>query len=306
MLKIGVIGVGSLGYHHTRILSSMKRVEFIGINDIDIEKGKKISKEFNVPFFSNRLELLEKCEAVDIVSPTTTHFEIAKDALSLNKHIFIEKPVTHSLKTAMELLNIYREKSIIAQVGHIERFNPSFLAVKPFLKKARYIESQRLSLFSPRCLDVDVIFDLMIHDIDLILHIVGQDIKDIKSLGIPILSDKIDIANVRIEFENGAVANLSASRVSMKKVRDFRIFQENDYISLDLLNKKVKFFTLKNSPKKEIIPKNVKISENEPLFLELKSFIDSIIEGKNVACPLEEGVKSLEVATKISEGIKKV
>ncbi len=209
-------------------------------------------------------------------------------------------------KKRIILLHISKNRKIVIQIGHIERFNPAFFAIKPFLKNIRYVESQRLSLFSPRCLDVDVIFDLMIHDIDLILNLVKSEISDIKPLGIPILTDKIDIANVRIEFTNGSVANLSASRVSMKKVRDFRIFQENDYISLDLLNKKVKFFTLKNEPKREIVPKLINVVSKEPLFLELNSFINSIKNNKKSLCTLEEGVKALELATKISETIRRV
>ncbi len=306
MIKVGVIGVGSLGFHHARIFSSMEDVRLVGVCDVDVNRGKEVAKRFEVPFFSERLKLLEKCDAVSIVTPTTTHFEIAMESLSLNKHIFIEKPVTHSMETGEKLLNVAREKKVVIQVGHIERFNPSFISVKPFLKKARYVESKRLSLFTPRCLDVDVIFDLMIHDIDLILHIVKSDVTEIKSVGIPILSDKIDIANVRMEFENGVVANLSASRVSMKKVRDFRIFQENDYISLDLLNKKVKFFTLKNSPTKEIVSQNITVEDREPLLLELQTFRNAIQTGNNSGCTLHEGVKALYVATKILEGIKKV
>ncbi len=307
MINFGVIGIGSLGYHHARILSHLKGVNLVGINDIDVERGIAVAEEFGVNFYKDLDELIEKCDALSVVTPTVSHFEVARKILLKGKHCFLEKPVTHSLETAYELARILNSKrGILLQVGHIERFNPSFLAVQPIIKKVKYVETKRLSLFSPRCTDVDVIFDLMIHDIDLILNIIQDEISEIKSIGIPILTDKIDIANVRLEFKGGAVANLSSSRVSSKKVREFRIFQEKNYISIDLLNKSAKIFTLVESPRKTVMSEKVNIVNREPLLLELESFVNSIETGKEVACSILDGIRALEVATKISNNIKMI
>ncbi len=307
MLNFGIIGVGSLGYHHTRILSNLKGVNLVGIHDINCERGKKVAGEFKTRFYENLDDLVEECDALSVVTPTVSHFEIARKILLKGKHCFLEKPITHSLETAYELAKILdSRKGVLLQVGHIERFNPSFLAIKSTINKVRYVEAKRLSLFSPRCTDVDVIFDLMIHDIDLLLYITQDEISEIRSIGMPILTDKIDIANVRIEFKGGTVANLSSSRVSSKKVREFRIFQEKNYISVDLLNRSAKIFTLIEDPQKTIMSEKVRITEREPLLMELESFVESIETGREVACSIHDGIRALEVATKISKNIKMI
>ncbi|MAS16733.1 MAG: oxidoreductase, partial [Flavobacteriaceae bacterium] len=235
MIKIGVIGAGHLGKIHLKLLNSSKKFDLIGFYDIDKESSEELSKKEGYNYFSNLDSLLSNVDAVDIVSPTTTHFQIAKNVILKNKHVFIEKPITNKSENAKELIDLSIKNNIIGQVGHVERFNPAYVASIEHFNNPMFIESHRLSDFNPRGNDVSVIMDLMIHDIDIILNIVKSKVKEVKASGVSIVSNSPDIANARIEFENKCVANLTASRISLKKMRKTRIFQKDAYIAIDFL-----------------------------------------------------------------------
>ena len=225
-IKIGVLGAGHLGKIHIRLLKEIEDYELIGFYDPDSLNAAKVESEYGLKRFTDMEELITMVDAVDIVTPTLSHFDCAYLALKQSKHIFIEKPMTSSMQEARKLLELIKEAGVKAQIGHVERFNPAFLAVKDYAMNPMFIETHRLAQFNPRGTDVSVILDLMIHDIDIILKMVGKDVKHIAASGVPIISDSPDIANARLEFVNGAVANVTASRISMKNMRKTRVFKE--------------------------------------------------------------------------------
>jgi predicted dehydrogenase len=231
MIKIGVIGAGYLGKIHIRLLKEIKEFEVVGFYDSNDENSKKITTEFGISSFSSAKELIDKCDAIDVVTPTKFHFEYAKIVIEKGKHLFVEKPITSTIDEAQELVKLAEEKEVKVQVGHVERFNPAFTAIQKDCNNPMFIEAHRLAEFNPRGTDVPVVHDLMIHDIDIILKIVDSKIKSIHGSGVSIISDTPDIANARIEFENGCVANLTASRISFKSMRKTRIFQKDAYIT---------------------------------------------------------------------------
>ncbi len=320
MIKIGVIGAGHLGKIHIKLLKEIEEANLIGFYDIDKENAKKVEKEFGIKSFETLDGLLNKVDAVDIVTPTTTHFEIAKQAIKRQKHIFVEKPVAASTEEAEQLVKLSYEAGIKAQVGHVERFNPAFLTVKDYIDKPMFIEIHRLAQFNPRGTDVSVVYDLMIHDIDLTLTITNSRIKRISSSGVAVVSDTVDIANARIEFDSGAVANLTASRISLKKMRKMRLFQKNAYLAADLLEKKVEIIKMKNveqeenpfgiyidtpKGKKQIYYTNPEVKENNAIKEELTEFCRSIKYDKNPPVTIEEGYSALKVADEIDKQIRK-
>lgn len=322
-IKAGVIGCGHLGSVHCKLLKEIcdqdNRIEFRGVYDIDLETNKRIAREFDVKAYESYSELLSEINTLIIVTPTTTHFAIADEAAAKNINLFIEKPLTSKLEEADELSG--KQGQIKIQIGHVERFNPALTSLEDFVIKPLFIESHRLSQFSPRGTDVSVIQDLMIHDIDIILHLVKSPITKIDANGVAIISDEVDIANVRLQFENGCTANITASRISLKKMRKMRIFQKNAYISLDFLNNNSEIFRLtdkseiKNfassipiSKDKHIIfekPNSDSNSNHNPIKKELESFFDSIINDTPVKVTLNEGKAALEVADKIIRIIEK-
>ena len=237
MLKVGVVGCGHLGKIHTKLLSQSENYKLIGIYDKDNEESIRVSDEFKCTSFESFDSLLDSVDVIDIVAPTPFHFNYAKQAINKNKHVFIEKPVCTTSKESEELIKLGDLKKVKIQVGHVERFNPAFTKVESEISKPMFIESHRLAKFNPRGTDVSVVLDLMIHDIDIILKTVDSKVKDILSSGVSVISETPDIANARIEFENGCVANLTASRVSLKNMRKTRFFQTGKYISVDFLNK---------------------------------------------------------------------
>ena len=245
-LKVGVIGCGHLGRWHVKMHTMIENSELIGAYDIDLAKATKVTEEFGSTAFDNLDELINKCDALIIVTSTSFHYEVAKKCLNRDKHIFIEKPITTTVKEAEELINIAEEKKLIIQVGHIERYNPSFFAIKNVKLEPKFIETHRLAQFNPRGTDVAVVLDLMIHDIDIILNLVDSKVVQIDASGVSVVTDNIDIANVRLGFENGAVANVTASRISLKKMRKFRMFQKDKYISLDFDKGSADIFMLTN------------------------------------------------------------
>lgn len=322
-MNIGLTGCGHLGKIHCRLINEIANndagINFSGVYDTDPAITYAVSKEYSIKAYAALDEMLGEVDALVIVTPTSTHFEIAKKALAKNINLFIEKPVTSSLKEAEELIKMAEGKKIKIQVGHVERFNPALVALEKFEMKPRFIESHRLAQFNPRGTDVSVIQDLMIHDIDIILHLAGSPVKKIDANGVAVISDEIDIANARLTLENGCVANLTSSRISLKKMRKMRIFQGNAYISVDFLNNKSEVFRLTDndtksegmsfpiSDTKKIIyeePKPENAENINPIKNELESFINSIINDKPVKVTLNAGKEAVEVADKIIEIIK--
>lgn len=306
MIKCGVIGVGHIGKHHTRILAAMKNTRLVGISDINEETGKKIAKTYKCKFFRDSCDLLKETDCIIIATPTNTHRDISIKALNAGNHTFIEKPISFDLKEADEIIKKANKSNLLLQVGHIERFNPAILAAKKVIKKPLFIEAHRLSPFYGRGIDVSVILDLMVHDLDITLNTVESPIKSISAGGVPVLTDNIDIANARLEFENGAIANITASRISLIKIRKIRFWQKYSYVSVDCLNKKVNIFhrELKNN-EPEINEEEVHVRAEEPLFLQNKAFIDACLGKKPLQVRPEEARNALALAHKILEEIKK-
>ncbi|MGF1559755.1 MAG: Gfo/Idh/MocA family protein [Flavobacteriaceae bacterium] len=315
MLKVGVLGAGHLGKIHLRLLNESVKYELIGFYDADVINGKKVSEEFGYRYFENINTLIDAVDVVDIVTPTLSHFECAKKAILKGKHIFIEKPITNTLAEAEALLTLEKQHHVKGQVGHVERFNPAFLAVKESIQNPMFIESHRLAEFNPRGTDVPVVLDLMIHDIDAILSVVNSKVKQINASGVSVISNSPDIANARIEFENGCVANLTASRISLKNMRKSRFFQKDAYISVDFLEKKVEVVKMKDAPekpgdfdmilqnaegeKKQIYFENPTIQMNNAIKDELEAFADAIHNDTTPVVTLEQGTQALKVALQV-------
>lgn len=320
MLKVGLVGAGHLGKIHLKLLHQSEKYELIGFYDKDIENAKKLEAEFGYKFYDNLDELLDKIEMLDIVTPTFYHYHYAKIAIERGLHFFIEKPVTQTLEQAEEIISLGNKKGIRAQVGHVERYNPAFIATKPFIKNPMFIEIHRLAEFNPRGTDVSVVLDLMIHDLDILLSLVKSPIKNIHASGVCVVSKSPDIANARIEFENGCVANLTTSRISMKAMRKSRFFQKDAYISIDFLEKKAEVIRMKPAPEKpsdfdmiiqnaegeknQIVFEYPNIQANNAILEELESFANSIIENKPIEVSLEDGTEALKVALEIMKLIE--
>lgn len=322
MLKVGVIGVGHLGRIHLQQWLTIPGVQFIGFYDSDTKRAQQISEEFSVKYFLDLDELINECHALDIVTPTLSHFEIASKCILKSKHLFIEKPLTHTLEEAKTLVKLVEEAQIVCQIGHVERYNPAFVSIKNVDIKPMFIEAHRLSEFNPRGTDVSVILDLMIHDVDIILKLVKSPVKRISASGVGVISNTADIANARIEFDNGCVANLTSSRISLKKMRKTRIFQKDAYISVDFLHKKSEIVRLYNENDIQDVQKGlnlpIHINDQEKKFIhidqpaiqetnaiqqELADFTLSILTGQPVSVPIHDGYQALEIAYKILEKI---
>lgn len=323
-VRVAVIGVGHLGSIQAKLYKEVPEAGLVGIYDIDQEKAQKLAHELGVKAFRSLDELWPEVDAVNVVTPTTTHYQIAKEALNQGKHVFIEKPVTEKTMQAEELKNIAQEKNRIIQVGHVERFNPAILSLADVPIQPIFIEAHRLAMFNPRGTDVAVVLDLMIHDIDLILHFIKSNPTRILANGVGVVSDTIDIANARIEFENGCVANLTASRISAKKMRKMRIFQKDAYISMDFNDGVADIFYLENqghslfengtlalslgqidagSVKKDIKYNRLHRDNVNPLREELVSFIDAVKNGLKPAVTIDEGLSALKLAYNILKQI---
>jgi len=306
-IKIAVIGVGKLGQHHVRILSKIKDVDLIAVVDILPDRAKKIASLYCTSLYTDYQKIFGLVDAVTIATPTPTHYQISKDFISQSVHCLIEKPITNNLDNAEEILNLAKEKNVILQVGHIERFNPAVIAARKYISEPKYIESRRLGPYDPRVSHIGVVLDLMIHDLDIVLSLVNSKIKDLDALGTSVFSKNEDIANVRIKFSNGCVADLSASRISLTTFRKIRIFQLDSYISLDYQERKIKIYRKKypivNSSKDiEII--QPKLEKYEPLEKELSHFIECVKEGKKPLVTGEHGRDALELGLEILKKIK--
>ncbi|MDB4094407.1 Gfo/Idh/MocA family oxidoreductase [Flavobacteriaceae bacterium] len=314
-LKAGVLGAGHLGKIHLKLLQQSEKYELIGFYDPDESNGKKVEHEFGYPYFSSLESLIDVVDVVDIVTPTLSHYTCAIKAITKGKHVFIEKPVTNTVEEAEHIRLLVSENNLRGQVGHVERFNPAFIAVKDDIQSPMFIETHRLAEFNPRGTDVPVVLDLMIHDIDIILSVVKSPVKNITASGVSVISETPDIANARIEFENGCVANLTASRISMKNMRKSRFFQKDAYISVDFLEKQVEVVKMKNAPeipgdfdmvlqnaeglKKQIYFENPEISPNNAILEELESFADAINNNTKPVVTLRDGTDALRVAYQI-------
>lgn len=321
MLKVGVLGAGHLGKIHLRLLNESEKYELIGFYDSDAINAKKTQDEFGYVYFENINTLIDSVDVIDIVTPTLSHYDCAKKAIEKGKHIFIEKPITNTLAEAEELLSLMEKHRIKGQVGHVERFNPAFTSVKHAIQNPMFIETHRLAEFNPRGTDVPVVLDLMIHDIDAILSVVDSEVKQINASGVSVISNSPDIANARIEFENGCVANLTASRISMKNMRKSRFFQKDAYISVDFLEKKVEVVKMKDAPKtvgdfdmvlqnaegvkKQIYFENPEVTPNNAILDELETFADAISTNTTPVVTLKQGTNALRVALQIIDCFKK-
>jgi len=324
-MKIAVLGAGHLGRIHLRLIKEIAEYDLVGFYDPNDHLAKELSEEFSIKAFNSIDELIAATDVVDVVTPTLSHFECAKKALLNHKHVFIEKPVTNTIEEAKELIELAEKTDVKVQIGHVERFNPAFTAAKPFIKNPLFIETHRLASFNPRGMDVSVVLDLMIHDIDIILYIVQSEIISISTSGVAIVSSNPDITNARLEFANGCVANLTASRVSLKKMRKTRIFQKDAYISVDFLNKKTEIVSLSDvkswnpfamnievdteGNKKTVKLQKPKIKELNAIQEELLTFAQAIQNNNTPLVTLNEGCEALRVAHiimgKINERIAK-
>ena len=317
MLKVGVFGVGHLGKIHLNNWKEIEGVELVGFFDPAQENSKEVVEKYQLTQFEDAEQLMDACDLVDIVAPTTEHFEISKAAITKGKHVFVEKPLANTMDEARELLKLAREANIKFQVGHVERFNPAFLALKSYTINPMFIEVHRLAQFNPRGTDVSVILDLMIHDIDIILNLVNSNVKYISANGVAVMSDTPDIANVRIEFDNGCVANLTSSRISMKKMRKMRLFQKDAYIGIDFLEKKTEVIKLNtpedkhvftfdietNNGKKTIAIANPAVESGNAIKMELEAFVNAITQGTDTAVTILDGFRAMDVAHQILEKI---
>ena len=292
-VRVGIIGVGYLGMQHARILSYLEEAELKGVADIEFKKAVEIGNRHGVRYFQNYEDMLDEIDAAIVATPTSDHFSISMKLLSEGKSVLVEKPITETVEQAEELVKMSKKNGPILQVGHLERFNPAVEAVESVISDPKFIEVQRLGSFSARSLDIDVVLDLMIHDLDIILALLKDEVKSIRSSGIHVVSEKIDIANARLEFKSGCVATLTASRVHQGKVRKLRIFEPTVCYSVDYINQEVNIFPL-NGRQTDI--KSLKIEKEEPLKKELKSFFQSIKDGKPRKVSGEEALRALRLA----------
>lgn len=320
MLKAGVLGAGHLGKIHLKLLNQSEKYQLIGFFDADTVASEKISDEFGYKSFPSMEALIEACDVIDVVTPTIHHFECAKKVVEAGKHLFIEKPITQTVEEAEKLLLLASENNVKGQVGHVERFNPAFMAVRDKFENPMFIEAHRLAEFNPRGTDVPVVLDLMIHDIDAILSVVDSEVNNVYSSGVSVISETPDIANARIEFENGCVANLTASRISMKNMRKARFFQKDAYISVDFLEKQCEVVKMKDAPqdpddfamiltnaegvKKQIYFDNPQIDSNNAILDELDTFADAIVNNTTPVVTLRQGTNALKVAMRVIENFK--
>ena len=320
MLKAGVLGAGHLGKIHLKLLQQSTNYDLVGFFDANQEAAAAIEAEFGYKSFPSMESLIDACDMVDVVTPTLFHFECGKKVIEAGKHLFIEKPITHTVEEADALRDLAKKHGVRGQVGQVERFNPAFMAVSHMIDKPMFIEAHRLSEFNPRGTDVSVVLDLMIHDIDAILSVVKSDVKRVHASGVTVISETPDIANARIEFENGCVANLTASRISMKTMRKARFFQKDANISVDFLEKKCEVVKMKDAPanpddfamiltnaegvKKQIYFDNPEVDANNAILDELNSFAEAIKNDRTPEVSLSQGADALRVAMQVIENFK--
>ena len=318
MLKVGVFGVGHLGKFHLNNWKEIKKAELIGFYDPSDDIAREVEEKYQLTRFTNPELLMDACDLVDIIAPTPFHFTLCEKAIRKGKHVFVEKPLANTMEEAKELVKLVKESNVKLQVGHVERFNPAYLAIKSTPLTPMFIEVHRLAQFNPRGTEVSVILDLMIHDIDIILSLVKSEVKSISASGVAVMTDTPDIASVRIEFNNGCVANLTSSRISMKKMRKMRLFQKDAYIGIDFLNKKTEIIKLKTpqdldvfsfdietpNGKKTIALSNPSVPEVNAIKLELEKFCDAILDNTPTQVSEVDGFRAMDIAHQILQKIK--
>ena len=309
-LRVGVIGVGHLGEYHIQKYQSIPNVELVGIVDTNLDRAAEIEQRYNVKGYKTHSDILKYADAVSLAVPTEVHFHVAKDILSRGVHVLIEKPITYKLEDADMLLNLAQKMNVVLQVGLVERFNPAVVEMKSFLNSPIFLESHRMNEFTTRALDVDVVLDLMIHDLDIFLDIVSSDVKEVHAIGMSVITDKTDIANARIIFENGTVANLTASRVSNKTLRKIRVFQPDAYFSVNCVKRELSVIELNGKPQElsdhpDFISKKTSFSDKDPLANEIASFVESVKNGSEPIVSGQDGRRALEIALCIIEQIEK-
>lgn len=317
MLKVGVFGVGHLGKFHLNNWKEIEGVKLVGFFDPNNENAKQVTEQYGLKRYMDEDKLMDACDIIDVIAPTDHHFQICMQAIRKGKHVFVEKPLAHTIQEGRDIVNMVREANIKLQVGHVERFNPAYLAIRDMPLNPMFIEVHRLAQFNPRGTEVSVILDLMIHDIDIILSLVKSDVKHISASGVAVMTETPDIANVRIEFNNGCVANLTSSRISMKKMRKMRLFQKDAYLGIDFLEKKTEIIKLKQpddtnvfsfdiettNGKKTIAIANPAIQPLNAIKLELESFVDAIVNNKPTVVSEIDGFLAMEVAHQILDKI---
>ena len=318
MLKVGVFGTGHLGKFHLNNWKLIREAEIVGFYDPNDQTAAAVAEKYQIPRFLDPEKLMDLCDAADIIAPTPFHFSLCEMAIKKGKHVFVEKPLANDMEEAKILLKLVKESNVKLQVGHVERFNPAFLALEGVALHPMFIEVHRLAEFNPRGTEVSVILDLMIHDIDIILHIVKSEVKNIYSSGVAVMTDTPDIANVRIEFNNGCVANLTSSRISLKKMRKLRIFQKDAYIGVDFLAKKTEIISLNTGDStdgfsfdietlngtKSILVRNPETPEVNAILMELEKFTESILQNKPTRVSELDGYRAMDIAHQILQKIK--
>ena len=321
-MKIGVAGAGHLGKIHIKLISEIPDFDLVGIYDLDQDNCRAVANEYNIKAFDNYSAMVQEVDAVDIVTPTLSHYDLAIEAIKNFKHAFIEKPVTNTVLEAKSLLDIVQEANVKVQVGHVERFNPAFKAAQEYFTHPMFIETHRLAQFNPRGTDVPVVLDLMIHDLDIVLKVVKSNVRKVSASGVAVVSETPDIANARIEFDNGCVANLTASRISLKNMRKSRFFQKDAYISVDFLEKKTEIIQMEevhgepgpfdlcvdlpDNRKKKILINQPEVNSTNAIKEELQAFHHSIVTNSIPIVPLEDGYNALKVANTILEKLGSV
>ena len=324
MLRVGVIGVGHLGKIHVRILKELNtHFDLVGIYDSNEQTARQVSQEFGLKYFESPKDLMNSVDCVDVVTPTISHYEYVSEAIKMRKHVFVEKPLAETMDEAKSLVALCLEADVKVQVGHVERFNPAFQAAIPYFNSPMFIETHRLAQFNPRGTDVPVVLDLMIHDLDVILSVVKSRVKKISASGVAVVSDSHDMTNARLEFENGCVANLTASRISLKNIRKSRFFQKDAYISVDFLSKELEVVRMqdlegeadpfdivleigKENVKKKILIDKPELHEVNAIKEELSSFYDSIKNNHIPKVSIENGFEAMEVAHEILKKLKNI
>jgi predicted dehydrogenase len=300
-IRVGVIGVGHIGKEHARIYSNLEGVVLAGVYDIARAQAEKVASKFRTRFFNSLDELLKEVDAVSVASITPTHFSLAKAALEMGRHVLIEKPITDNPEHARLLVKWAAERQLILQVGHVERYNPAFRSFLEYLNQPRFIEAHRLSPYPERSTEIGVVLDLMIHDLEIILHLVSAPLQSIDAVGIPVLSRNEDIANVRLRFSNGCIANITTSRISKEKLRKIRVFQSDAYLSLDYQNQEGEIYRKQEN---KIIREKIAVRREEPLKVELESFIECARTGRKPVVGGNEGANALELAIEITRLIQ--
>lgn len=319
MLRIGIFGVGHLGKFHLNNWKEIADTEIVGFYDPSDDVSGPVAERYGIRRFNDPEALMDACDAADIVAPTTAHYSLCKMAILKSRHVFVEKPLANNMEEAREIVKLVHEANIKFQVGHVERFNPALLAAQQYNLQPMFIEVHRLAQFNPRGTDVSVILDLMIHDIDIILSLVKSNVKNVMANGVQVLSDTPDIANVRMEFDNGCVANLTSSRISMKKMRKMRLFQKDAYIGIDFLDKKTEIIKYKSADDKNVFSFEIdtghgtrtiavampEITENNAILAELQSFVNSVRENRPTVVTELDGLRAMEVAHLILDKINR-